>query len=303
MPLKDNPSLITHKEIAATVILYHPDDSVIGNLHSYVDQVDVIFAIDNTEKGHIKATLFAELTENKKIVYSPNNENLGIAKALNIGARSAIQAGYKFLLTMDQDSNASPTMVADLINCEAAQNLTEIGILSPFHATATDPHPPVGCECTQVLTAWTSGSLLNLEAYKATGPFTEDLFIDFVDHEYCLRLNLAGYKIFKVNNAILNHEIGTDLKRHKFLWATPVASNHSALRRYYITRNRFQVASRFKSYFPNFFEEDMLFFWKELVVIFLFEKKRFQKYKMILKGFSDYKKGRFGKYPTTNDHR
>lgn len=300
--MKDNPPLIKHNEIAATVILYHPDDSVIGNLHSYVDQVDVIFAIDNTEKDHVKATLLAELTENKKIVYSPNNENLGIAKALNIGARSAIQAGYKFLLTMDQDSKASSTMVADLINCDAAQNLSAIGILSPFHATATDPCPPAGGECFQILTAWTSGSLLNLEAYRTTGLFTENLFIDFVDHEYCLRLNLAGYKIFKVNNAILTHELGNGLKRHRFLWTTPVASNHSALRRYYITRNRFHVASRFKSYFPNFFKKDLVLFWKDIVVIFLFEKNRFQKYKMIFNGFFDYKKGILGKCPTTNDY-
>lgn len=295
--------MIRHKEIAAAVILYHPDDSVIFNLSSYVDQVDVIFAIDNTEKGHVKAKFLAELTENKKIIYSPNNENLGIAKALNIGAHNAIQAGYKFLLTMDQDSRASPTMVADLVNCDATQNLSEIGIFSPFHSTATDPYPPAEDEYSQVLTAWTSGSLLSLEAYRATGLFSEDLFIDFVDHEYCLRLNLAGYKIFKVNNAILKHEIGNDLKRHKFLWTTPVASNHSALRRYYITRNRFQVASRFKKYFPDFFKEDLIFFWKELVVIFLFEKDRFQKYKMIFNGFLDYKKGRVGKYPTTNNHR
>jgi rhamnosyltransferase len=186
-------------------------------------------------------------------------------------------------------------MVADLVTCATRENIKRIGILSPFHSTATDPFPPTDC-VTQVLTAWTSGSLLNLKAYMGTGPFTEKLFIDFVDHEYGLRLNLAGYKIFKVNKAILTHNLGNNLKRHKFLWASPVVSNHSALRRYYITRNRFYLASQFKNNFPDFFREDLILFLKDLVVIFLFEKDIFHKYKMISRGFCDYKKGIFGEY-------
>jgi rhamnosyltransferase len=285
---------IKQEEIAAVVVLYHPDDSVFDNLNSYAQQVSAIFAIDNTEKNQSNTHLREALRKNEKIIYLPNNENLGIAKALNIGAQCALKSGYKFLLTMDQDSTASPTMIADLVHAAAGEALNTVGILSPFHSTTTDPHPSTD-KTTEVLTAWTSGSLLHLAAYKETGPFTEELFIDFVDHEYCLRLNLAGYKILKVNKAVLTHNIG-NLKQHRLLWKYPTASNHSALRRYYITRNRFYIASQFKNKFPEFFREDLLIFLKELVVILLFENERLQKYKMILRGFYDYKKGFLGKY-------
>ncbi len=287
--------MVHQKEIAAVVVLYHPDDTVLNNINTYIYQVDVIFVIDNTGLKFTNADLISKIKNMKKIFYIPNNENLGIAKALNIGAAYAIKSGYNFLLTMDQDSRATPTMVADLINCRAMRDHATLGILSPFHSTIATPTPPIDRKHQQVLTAWTSGSLLNLKAYRRTGPFNESLFIDFVDHEYCLRLNLAGYKIFKVNKAVLHHEIGNQ-RRHKLLWISPVSSNHSALRRYYITRNRFYLASRFKNDFPSFFRKDFVTFLKELVVIFLFERKKIDKYKMIFYGFCDYRKGILGKF-------
>lgn len=289
--------MIKPNEIAAVVVLYHPDDSVIANLNSYINQVEVIYAIDNTENDHVNAQFLTELKKNKKIIYRPNNENLGIATALNIGARNAIQSGCKFLLTMDQDSHASETMVDDLINCEAALNLSCLGILSPFHYTKITRFFSPSAKVDYVLTVWTSGSLVNLEAYKRVGPFNEDLFIDFVDHEYCLRLNLAGFKVFKVYNAILHHEIGTNITRNKFL-GLPffIASNHSALRRYYITRNRFYLAAQMGGNFPLFFLADKRKFVGELLTILLFEEDKFNKFKMILRGYSDYRKKKLGKF-------
>ncbi len=37
-------------KIAATTILYNPNMEVIDNIHSYLNDVDVIYAIDNSEK-------------------------------------------------------------------------------------------------------------------------------------------------------------------------------------------------------------------------------------------------------------
>ena len=289
--------MIKQNEIAAAVVLYHPDDSVIANLNSYINQVEITFAIDNTEEDYVDAQFLTELTKNKKIIYIPNNENLGIATALNIGARNALQSGCKFLLTMDQDSLASETMVADLVNCEAAHNLSYLGILSPFHYTKITRFLPPSAKVDHVLTAWTSGSLVNLEAYKKVGPFNEELFIDFVDHEYCLRLSLAGYKVFKVCNAVLHHEIGTNITRHKFLGIPLfIASNHSALRRYYITRNRFYLAAQMAKQFPIFFLADKRKFIGELLTILLYEQDKLKKFKMILRGYSDYREKRLGKF-------
>ena len=187
-------------------------------------------------------------------------------------------------------------MVANLIAAGMSLN-SKIGILSPFHSIAVQPAPdPKELECNQVLTAWTSGSLLNLDAFKTVGPFEESYFIDFVDHEYCMRLNLAGYKIFKITKAVLHHNIGHNTHKRKFLWFDLIASNHSPLRRYYITRNRFDLASRMSRHFPDFFWDDRRAFLAEIVTILFFEKEKVHKFLMILRGYLDFKKSSFGKY-------
>lgn len=35
-----------------------------------------------------------------------------------------------------------------------------------------------------------------------------DLFIDSVNHEYCLRLQKNGYKVIQLNTAIFEHNLG-----------------------------------------------------------------------------------------------
>lgn len=54
----------------------------------------------------------------------------------------------------------------------------------------------------------TSGSLTNLDAWKAIGGFDEKLFIDLVDTEYDIRALMKGYCSYRINTVVLTHEIG-----------------------------------------------------------------------------------------------
>ena len=62
--------------------------------------------------------------------------------------------------------------------------------------------------CVQVLTPMTSGSLLDLSAYEAVGPFMDELFIDQVDNEFCLRLRAAGFSVLEAGEATLQSPSG-----------------------------------------------------------------------------------------------
>lgn len=280
-------------EIACVVVLYNPAPEVLTCIGSYSNQVAKIYAIDNSDTPPV---FLDRLTQIKNIDYVSLGQNYGIAKALNIAAEKAIAEGYRFLLCMDQDSEANPGMVETLL-AHVPSDDPFWGMLSPFHSIAIQiAPPPEELDCQQVLTVWTSGSLLNLSAYKHVGPFNEDYFIDFVDHEYCMRLNLAGYKIYKINRAVLRHDIGTDLKKNKFLCLELIASNHSPVRRYYITRNRLFLASVMGKKFPYFFWDDKKKIIAEIISILFYEKERIQKFYMMLQGFFDYKRDVSGKY-------
>lgn len=273
-------------QVAGVTVLYNPDDKVYDNIRSYIDQIDKLFIIDNSDCENPPVT--DNFVHMNKVVYVRNDRNLGIARALNIGAIMAREEMFPYLLTMDQDSKATPGMVDALLECFVKSELQPIGIVSPYHLIDF-PFPQLNEKpFREVLTAWTSGNILNLSAYEKVGPFLDELFIDFVDHEYCLRLNTRGYKVMEVPDAILVHKIGNDIKRHVIFGVTLIVSNHNPTRRYYITRNRLTVTKMYKKRFPEFSRSDNRRFLAELFTIVMFEKDKLKKIAMIGKGIVHY---------------
>jgi len=74
--------------------------------------------------------------------------------------------------------------------------------------------------------ALTSGNLLRLAAFKETGGFMEKLFIDYVDVEYCMRLQIHGFSVLRANRAVLLHRLGGMTSR-RFLGLTVHPVDHS----------------------------------------------------------------------------
>ena len=181
-------------------------------------------------------------------------------------------------------------MIPRMLDCLAGRDLETVGIISPFHVTKSG-HLPGSDQCQDVMTPMTSGCLLNLRAYRAVGPFLDALFIDFVDNEYCLRLRKHGFLVLRANLARLNHSVGDTRKFGPF-----IATNHSPLRRYYKTRNRFLVFSRYLRDFPGHCLFDLVRLAKEIASIVLFEGEKFAKLRMIWLGFCDFLRGRYGRY-------
>ncbi len=280
---------MSKERVAAVVVLYHPGPDVVENIRTWSGQVAVVYAIDNSETPD--AVIIESLGTLPNLTYMPIGENRGMAAALNAGAVLAVAAGYDFLLTMDQDSRATPEMVALMIRCISWEGGENIGIIAPFHVTQGLIYREKGAPCENVMTPMTSGSLLNLQAYRAAGPFRNDLFIDFVDNEYCLRLKKSGFRVLRANQAILHHIVGDTRRYGPF-----VATNHPPLRRYYKTRNRLLVNSLYRWDFPGHCLFDRVRLAKEIVSILLFEREKAAKFRMMWRGYLDYRHGRFGKY-------
>jgi rhamnosyltransferase len=282
-------------KIAGAAILYHPDYDVVSNIHSYIDEIAVLFVIDNSEIANRE--IVEQIQRFDKVEYLFNGENLGIAKALNIAAEKALENGYDYLLTMDQDSCASPGMVTCMLDCLKECDASTIGIIGPFHVNDFDDQTAGAEKCEDVVSTMTSGNLLNLKLYSSVGPFLDDLFIDQVDNEYCMRLIRHGYRIVQANKALLRHSLG-NISRIAFMGRQLRTSNHSALRRYYMTRNRFFVWQKYGDLdaAQNTIAKDKVCFRGEIRNILLMERDKLAKITMILKGYIDYKRNIFGKY-------
>ena len=92
-------------KLAACVVLYNPDDTIFENILTYGNYVDKLIVIDNSlKKNNFLIDKLSEVFESK-LIYINNNDNLGIATALNQACDKAIELKFKWILTMDQDSS------------------------------------------------------------------------------------------------------------------------------------------------------------------------------------------------------
>lgn len=285
-------------KVAAIIVSYNPDSNLFDSINLLLNQVEKVIIVDNGSKE--KYVKYIKSINENKIEIILNKENLGIATALNIGVRKALENGYEWILTMDQDSKASPDMVKKMFNVYNSINREERkDILSIFPNFVDERIQSI--EENSNMNSYeyvdadiTSGNLLRKEVFEKVGFFDDSLFIDLVDTDFCMRLNEKGIKMIKIRDAVLYHSLG-ESKTIKGILGSFNTSNHSALRRYYMTRNRFYIWEKYKGLNSFTLNRDKKLFKKEFVKIILGEKDKVNKIKMVLRGYKDYKKGIKGK--------
>ena len=288
-------------KVAAIIVSYNPDNNLLDSINLLINQVERIIIVDNGSESEKKKNIkLIRDIDKEKIEIIFNEENLGIATALNIGVRSALKQGYNWILTMDQDSKVSKNMVEKMLEVyngidekerkdilSIFPNFVDERVQSIEENSDMDTYEYVDADIT-------SGNLLRAEVFDKVGFFDDSLFIDLVDTDFCMRLNEKNIKMIKVRDAILYHSLG-ESQSVKSIFGKFNTSNHSALRRYYMTRNRFYTWEKYKDLNSFTLNRDKSLFKKEFVKIVLGEKDKINKIKMVFKGYKDYKKGIRGK--------
>ncbi len=274
-------------KLSCVVVFYNPTKENILNLDNFKDSVEVIYVVDNSDDDIIR------IKEDEKIKYIKLKENLGIAKALNIGAERSIEDGYNWLLTLDQDSKINSKIVNSMKEFIKNNKINNIGLISPYQEIFSKEKVR-DVEVEEMIDIMTSGNIINLDAYRKVGGFKDWLFIDLVDTDYCMNLSMSGYKVIRLNKIVMKHNLG-DLKVHKFLGKEYPCYNHNPLRRYYIVRNTFYIKDMYENVYPNYVKHLIRVQKGQVKRILLFEKNKFQKLRMMYKGYKDYKKGIKGK--------
>jgi rhamnosyltransferase len=276
--------------IAGVVVFYNPVPEFISNIASYSGDVETVYVIDNSEEE--TPAIREQLEGLPKVVHVWNGGNLGIAAALNIGIESAVHAGFDYVLTMDQDSKALPGMVPAMLACLEQTGRDSVGIVSPWHQMR-DGAIVSDADCEEVEAVMASGNLVNVAAYRKVGPFRADYFIDYVDHEYCLRLRRQGYRIIRSNRAVLRHRLGA-MSWHHLLWRPVKVGNHPPIRRYYAFRNRFHLRRLYHKAFPVYFADFYRNVFNDIAGVILFEEHKIAKLAMMWRGYLDYRGGILG---------
>lgn len=274
-------------KFAGVVVLYNPTKKDLKNIDTYIDYLDKLYVIDNSNKKNN--------FNHKKIEYIFNGENLGVAKALNMGIEKANK--YKWLLTMDQDTKLNKNIFIEVTKAIEKYDTSKIGIITPWHNTKLSVNKPKE-KVDYPLDVMTSGNFVNLEIAKKVGGFKEEFFIDGIDIEFCLRLRKNNYKIMRLNNIEIKHSLG-DIKYHKFLGRDYMCTNHNYLRNYYMARNYRYIKEEYLDIAPEFCNT-LVKFKGILFKIIMFESDKYRKIRNIFRGIIDYKLRKKGKYRYKN---
>ena len=293
-------------KIAAVIVTHNPPAGFPDRVKAVIRQCALTIIVDNASSD--PAALTSELEADSDLVLIRNEQNKGIAEALNQGIQYAADQHCDWVLLLDHDSTVAADMVMRLSNAIPSSHTSSDQIFAlvprisyghpdircrwPFtpphrkwrfefiYGNAIDqPHP--------VDLAISSGMMIQTSNWKRLGGFDGSLFIDLVDTEMCLRARRNRLRVLAVPDAVLQHQLG-DVEQRKLLNLIPVyPTHHSATRHYYIARNRCILARRYAVQFPSWAFYELLGGLKLTIKVLLFESRRWEKFRALMTGSWD----------------
>jgi len=288
-------------KVVSIMVTYNPEADVIENAESIIQSCERLVLIDNGSSPNSKEFLH-DLENEEKITVIYNPQNMGLGHALNQGINCLLTSpdipNFNWIATFDQDSKVDKDYFSKMLaSYEAHPNKEEIAILAPNWIEEKlinqAPSQMDNAQLQEQKTVITSGSLVKKKIFTEIGLFEDDYFIDFLDHEFCLRIRSHGYKIYMSPQVYMVHNLG-NTKQHRLLGSNVMATNHNYIRRYYITRNRLYTYKKYFRTEKEWIKEDFIATAKEFIIILLFEKDRGRKLGSMFKGTFDAVLGKKG---------
>jgi rhamnosyltransferase len=278
----------------AGIVIYNPNEFRLRQVLSKLTRVDVkLFLYLNSD---LDFDFIDELHQiNISILGTKQNEGLG--KGLNEISYNAINDGYEWLLVLDQDSVIDEKVFEQYSIYLDMENL---GLISPVvveENLKSYIHEKYQREYEFILNHITSGSYIKLEYLKKMGMFEEQFFIDSLDTDLAIRLNLNGIRQIRVNSVKMYHQTGmievSNLKiirkeDSSFRFKNLIKTNHSNERIRFIFRNYILMMRKYSNFV---FRDTRLLFrliykpWlKSLILLILVEKNKLTKLRFFLSG-------------------
>lgn len=278
--------------IVAVVVTFNPDagalEALLDTLHP---QVDHIVVIDNASDIPVALPSLANIS------LVSNTTNKGLGYAYNLGREQARSFSASHLILFDQDSCPAPDMLRHLKEAFEQSGTSPVAAVGPRYSDVKGQYTSpfvvlsgiglkrVDCangELVDVDHLISSGCLIDLNAWEDVGSFEEQLFIDYVDTEWCWRARRKGYRLLGVGSARMVHNLGDD----EFIAFGKPRVLHAPFRLYYQMRNRCWMI----------LQPDVGWRWRVMdamrsikifMAIALFSPNRWQRVKYMAKGIID----------------
>lgn len=293
----------------AALVTYNPDPdrlkSTISSLKK--NKIDIVL-IDNSPVSFIQKNRSQNDIDDHNFTYLPLNKNTGIANAQNIGINFALDKGYDYIILSDQDTNFPDNYLDGILKELKKLQLTEknIAAIGPAYIDENKKNKPPffvkynrgkltqisqtngTIEVSQLIA---SGTLITSDAIRKIGVMNSELFIDWVDMDWCWRAIRAGFKIYGTFNVNIHHQLGDSSRKI----GNRTVTIHSPFRNYFIVRNGLHLAFRGSLLDRKLHRRHLL---KNIAIFYIgmiyLSENRIEDIKMMSRGVLDAIRGKLG---------
>ncbi len=219
-------------KVAAIVLSYNGKDVTLQALPSLVAMTYPSFDVVVADNGSTDGTREAVAAAFPAVIQVRSEDNLGPAGGLNLGIDYAMERDYDYLLILNNDIEADPGMLTELVT--AAEADPTIGSVAPkayyywdrqriwsagggirFREAITrergegeldrgqwDRDEEIGYTCGCAM-------LVRRAAFEAAGPMDPAYFLCFEDADFCTRMQHHGFRCYYAHRAKLWHMVST----------------------------------------------------------------------------------------------
>lgn len=165
----------------------------------------------------------------ESVEYHAARENAGLSYAYNEALRLAMENGYDWLLTFDQDSSVPPNFLLRVTEIAVAiEDDLSIGAIVPLITETGKKHSPYWffagalpcyyragevCIATRDTYAFNSASTLRVSALRDVGGYNPWFWLDYSDGYIFRQLHLHGKYVYIAGDVEVDHDFAsTDLQ-------------------------------------------------------------------------------------------
>ena len=199
-----------NEKVAVIIVLYNPDTNDIDNVRR-IAQYNVGFVVDNSLIPFMDGETIGNMS------YICNKANIGIAKAQNIALREILKGDYEYVVFLDQDTRVAVDYPLQIAMEFSRIDNGRLAVLGPQVVNAV-----TGGQYASAIHKYeisengfslrkhiiSSGSCMSINALKDVGLMWGELFIDFVDFEWCWRAASKGYQCGVTSHLQISHHVG-----------------------------------------------------------------------------------------------
>lgn len=265
------------------ITLYNPDKKIFDYINQLKNIFFKIYIYDNTKNN----TEYISNIDNS-FLYSYTGENRGLSKAFNWFIDKAFDNSIDYLLILDQDSCFAIEKLEKLID-----EIEEIGVDDnvAIRACKAQPQNIKHIESSSEIVnseekVISSGSFLCMKVIKKHGlRYDENLFVDYVDDDFCKSVRAKGLQIICHNRFILPQQLG-------YIYKGRIC--HSAVRHYYRVRDYGYMNQKY--YSKRVIALRITIFLIKNIKNACYEDNKLSKLRCSIKGYVDYFKRKTGEY-------